>query len=568
MFTLLTAVFMVLAFSAMGFAANQVIMKTTVPNIPKSTCYQAGTDTMELDSLTNIEEGDVIEYTLNNKVTLCKAINVFLTFANTAGVLDTTGDLPVSTTGGAITAAGAGLQWGFLITAPVGSQTISLQLRKVLTATGLVQAVVPGSIMTFTGTALTDKMVIKLFDGKTGVFATSGFHKQATPPVALTYDTNTVAADNVLCIDTLTQDYQGEYVQNTPNSIPVNVARKLNFSGDYIIAHILPPQTYSLYTCKGATCGNILMGSTTQSSATCVAFDYETIGNGINGYCSNHTATVGVPRLIVQSTAPFELTNYVVSAEILVNGVAGEKGVYWSNTPPVYGHYALGSDACTGGGVGGFAATYLRGDNLTTAVPVAPIAGACAGVAAAAKAVKWTSNAAGLPLFISGDMFLEINLPPFNYNLAEVNAGDVVSVRITLQKSTCGIVGTFDLCIGTFIGTCPAPVGTSTKLFPYFTSLGTDPVWWNGIAIVNTSGTAGTATLTAYEQDGSVGTFTTPSIAAHSMYINLLSNIAWVGAGVGDSPAYISVTGQFPSLEGFGMIANPISGESMGYLAK
>ena len=79
-FTILAAVFMVLAFSAMAFAANQVFLKTTVPNIPKSTCWQAGTDTMEFDHLSNMAEGDVIEFTLNNNVTVCKAINMFVTF--------------------------------------------------------------------------------------------------------------------------------------------------------------------------------------------------------------------------------------------------------------------------------------------------------------------------------------------------------------------------------------------------------------------------------------------------------------------------------------------------------
>ncbi len=70
--------------------------------------------------------------------------------------------------------------------------------------------------------------------------AASGFQKQAATPVAGVYDTI------ILCRRTtpsasirLTQDYQGEYVQNTPNSIPVNVAQKMNFSGDYTIAHIM-----------------------------------------------------------------------------------------------------------------------------------------------------------------------------------------------------------------------------------------------------------------------------------------------------------------------------------------
>ena len=143
-FTILAAVFMVLAFSAMAFAANQVFLKTTVPNIPKSPCWQAGTDTMEFDHLSNMAEGDVIEFTLNNNVTVCKAINMFVTFGTDAGVLDTTGDLPVSTTGGSITATGtAGWQWGFLVQAPVGQQIIRLTLRQRIAATGALATTQP-----------------------------------------------------------------------------------------------------------------------------------------------------------------------------------------------------------------------------------------------------------------------------------------------------------------------------------------------------------------------------------------------------------------------------------------
>ncbi|MDO8784881.1 MAG: hypothetical protein Q7J12_01555, partial [Syntrophales bacterium] len=140
-FTLLTAAFMVLAFSAMAFAVDQVFMKTTVPNIPKSTCYQAGTDTMEFDEASSMVEGDVITYTLNNRVTICKAIDMFVTLAPSSGVLDTTGAQPVSAT----SAGGAGitpivgaipLQWGFRVQGPVGSQIITLTLYQINTADG------------------------------------------------------------------------------------------------------------------------------------------------------------------------------------------------------------------------------------------------------------------------------------------------------------------------------------------------------------------------------------------------------------------------------------------------
>ena len=567
-FTILTAVFMVLAFSAMSFAANQVNLKTTVPNIPKSYCWQAGTDTMEFDDGSKMAEGDVITVTLNNKVTLCKEINMFVTFANTAGVLDMTGSQPVSTTDltgvAAITAAGAGLQWGFVVQGPVGSQIITLTLRQVITATGVLNVLTPANVVTFTAAAPTDRFVVKLFDSKTGVWAASGIQKWTA---ANTYNTATTASDNVLCVDTLTQDYTGEYVQNTPNSVPGFVANKLNFTGDYVVAHIMTAVTYNLVTCKGATCGNLVLGTGGQT-ASCVSFDYETIGTGVNGYCTNHTATGAgmLPKLIVQSSQAFELVNYSVTAQILVNGAAGTHGVYWSNTAPAYKTSA--TDTC-GTAVGALAfagQTFYLADGTTAGVGIAPGANNCAAVAAANKVVSFTTTSGAL--FAAGDLYFELNLPDLVYNLAEVNAGDVVTVRVTLTKNTCGAIGPFDLCVGTFIAACPAAAATTTTAFPYFTSLTADANWWNGIAIVNNSATAGTAVLTAYEQDGSVGTFTTPSIAANSMYVNLLENISWSGVGLGGSPVYISVTSNFPSVLGFGMIANPVSGESMGYLSK
>ena len=583
-FTSLAAVFMVLAFSAMAFAANQVVMKTTVPNIPKSSCYQAGTDTMEFDSQTIMVEGDVITYTLNNNVTLCKAINMFVTIATSAnpGVIDLTGTFPVSTTAGTIVSVpvlpGAN-QWGFRVQGAVGSQIVTLTLNQVVTLTGAI--VVPsGASMRFNGTALTDKLVVKLFDGK-GVagWATSGIQKYNA--TTTNYDTAIVAENNAICIDTLTQDYMGEYVQNTPNSVPGNVADKLNFSGDYTIAHVMSTQTFNLVTCKGATCGNIVLGAALQSP-TCVAFDYDTIGTGTNGYCSNHTATLlpapgYLPKFIIQTSQAFDLVPYTVTAQILVNGVAGEHGVYWSSTPPTYNDSALTLCGLPVAAKALGAAAYLRGDGVTVPVPIAPAAmTTCASVAAGAKAVSFTTAAAAL--FAPGDFFFELNLPPFVYNLAEVNSGDVVSVRVTLSKATCGAV-TQDLCIGTFITPCPAAAAAgATQLCPYVPSLAAVDTFWAGISLANAGTTAGTVALTAYKKDGTTATFTTPSIPAGGMYVSLVGSIPWLGTTPAGVPAFITAAapaGTIPvgSLQGFVMMSDGASvstspGNSMGYLCK
>jgi hypothetical protein len=567
-FTILMAAFMVLAFSAMALAANNVRLTTTVPNIPKSTCYQAGTDTLEFDTGSAVAEMDVVQITLNNKVTLCKTINMFVAVnAPNVAVLETSADTPVATTGGTVNATGtANKQWGWLVKGAAGSQIITAQFRVRDTVAGLLDASA-ARVMLFSGTTPADKLLVKLFDSKIGV-GTSLIYKQAPVPVVDTYFTAIIATDNILCIDTLTQDFPDEYVQNTPDSIPVLAINKLFFSGDYRIAHIMTAQTFDLVTCKGATCGNIPLGVPGQTG-TCVAFNYETIGGTGLPYCSNHTANTGfLPKFVLQTSQPFDLVPYVVTAEILVNGVAGERGVYWSNIVPAY---ATSPTTLCGVGVAGgtFAGqTYLRGDGVTAAVPVAPITGNCAGVAAAAKAVKITTTSGAL--FVAGDLFFELNLPSFNYNLAEVNAGDVVSVRVTLTKGTCGTVSK-DLCIGTFITSCPLFGAGAVRLCPYVTSLAAGDTYWDGIAVVNTGAVAGTVDLKAFKNDGTTSTFTTPSIAAGGMYVKLLSGIPWVGTTPVGVPAYITLqaaaTIPAGSLDAFVMMADGAN-NSMGYLCR
>ena len=563
-FTILAAVFMVLAFSAMAFAANQVFLKTTVPNIPKSTCWQAGTDTMEFDHLSNMAEGDVIEFTLNNNVTVCKAINMFVTLGDTAGVLDTTGDLPVSTTGGAITATGTvGQQWGFLVTAPVGQQIIRLTLRQRITVSGVLASLTPANVMTFTAGPITEKLVVKLFDGKIGN-AQSGIWKQASPAVAGVYFTQIVSSDNALCIDTLTLDYQGEYVQNTPNSIPQNVAQKLNFSGDYTIAHIMPAAQLSLVTCKDAQCGHIVLGQTEQGGGTCTSFDYETFGTGGNGYCTDHKAFTGyLPMFIINSTQAFEVAPYTIKAEILVNGNRGEHGVYWSSTPPAYGTSDVTICGTSPGGSGFTGVTYFRGDGTTTVTtPQAPGSNNCAAVSAAEKAVEFRTAAQSL--FSAGQFFFNLNLPPFVYNLAEVNAGDLVTIHVTLEKATCG-KWEFDLCMGTF--GCPTgPGATSSILCPYVTSLAGGGSFWNGIALTNTNESEATVTLTAYKADGTTAS-ATETVPAQGVIAKLVSDLTWTGTTPAEVPAYISATSSTTGLNGFIMMADGAN-NSMGYLCK
>jgi len=89
----------VLALTGTAFAANQVFLKTTVPNIPKTPCEQAGSITQEFPKDSILHENDVIQFTLSNNVTLCKDINFFLRL--TQSQIDAAGmaDLDAGTAG-------------------------------------------------------------------------------------------------------------------------------------------------------------------------------------------------------------------------------------------------------------------------------------------------------------------------------------------------------------------------------------------------------------------------------------------------------------------------------------
>ena len=78
-FPVIIALCAVLAFSgAVYAAANRVELGTNVPNIPKSLCYQAGSISMEFSADTILRAGDVIQFTLNNGVVVCKDIDFYL----------------------------------------------------------------------------------------------------------------------------------------------------------------------------------------------------------------------------------------------------------------------------------------------------------------------------------------------------------------------------------------------------------------------------------------------------------------------------------------------------------
>lgn len=176
-----------------------------------------------------------------------------------------------------------------------------------------------------------------------------------------------------------------------------------------------------------------------------------------------------------------------------------------------------------------------------------------------------------------------IDIENVDYNLKMSHmAVDIPAIMITPAITECSTISIrVDVFIGAGVSICPTDdaqcscvfdlykaccsMYSNTLTFPYFTSLSAAS-YWNGIVITNVGTTSGTATLNAYEQDGSTATFTTPEIAGRGMYVNLLENISWSGSGLGDSRCWIRVTTTF-NADGFAMLSNDVH-DSMGYLPR
>ncbi len=243
-------------------------------------------------------------------------------------------------------------------------------------------------------------------------------------------------------------------------------------------------------------------------------------------------------------------TNFVaghrigIRLTILVNGQAGENGAYWSDPASAnvqFGLFPTIASACsaeaytTEFGPGKFfksdqtteVTTLIAdpdcdvpSDNQATVIVTDPDQGyTITGPDETNKLSRWW-----------------INIPEIRIDPSVLHNGEKISVKIeTLDQSTGGICA---LCVATceciidvaFV--CPAGSSTSSCLFPYFTSTTAataESPYWNGIAIVNTSSTAGTATLTVHQKDGTIATFTTPEIAGGSMFVSALEGINFDG---------------------------------------
>jgi hypothetical protein len=437
-----------------------------------------------------------------------------------------------------------------------GSQRVTMDIQGVGGATSSIAVLTDADF----------PLIVKFFDEKNNLdFVNPGIWSDEDGDGV--YDDVADAEDNIYCINVSALDAT-TYRANLDSKDD-----KFTFEpSNPQVAHASPGVDVDIEECEKVTVGTIEIGSeVAQGGEDCTAFDFETA----LGYCED--THLGDPKLILEAADPFDLLDYTVRMEILVNGESGYYGVAWTNEAVTGDGYTTVAAACGDDPtyVIGAQANYTYYDEdggtiLATSVE-APNDGDC-DVSNTAEAIILETDTSDIGL-ASGDDVIQLDIPAMNYDLATIAAGDVVTVRVSLVDPPCKQIWQGDIIVGTF-GDCVTAAVPTDLIFPYFTAMEASEAWWDGIAIVNVSGSDGTADITVYEQDGDIGTLNDVAVSAHSMYVDLLSNILGsmtADAGntgtLGDSRCYIVVDCTF-NADGFAMMGEFTYGNAQGYLPR
>lgn len=266
---------------------------------------------------------------------------------------------------------------------------------------------------------------------------------------------------------------------------------------------------------------------------------------------------------------------------------AGQNGAYWATTDPYvyFNKYASIDLACADTAFDFSFGTghYYKTTNLTSTGYITPYTGTLCDVPTTQEATIYvTDRTAGYTITLQDEIDAlarwAIDIPLIRIDPGILHNGECIYVRVEFLNQNIGRGICSDcppICEGTIKVACVCcsdEEKTSSCFFPYFTSVvAPDDInpYWNGIAIQNTSSVAGKATITASEKDGvGKGTFTTPDpIPAGGMFVATLDTLTFDG-NLGSGQVFLTVTTEFPTMDGFAMMANSLTGESMGYLCR
>jgi len=581
------AIAAIFCFAGTALATDRVEVKVTSEPIGfHALCDKAGGFSLSFDTDTELMAGDVITVdmpvipSIPEQVTLCKSFDIDISpsgagsFWTALGGLPGAGDTLISTGGNLDISLGVSAGIWFRV------QGVADQSRVTVSVMGA-----PGDGIKV-GPAAADTITLMFLDQK--------LNPGAPPSSMWLYDTvldvrtNTAASnlvDNTLCINVLNWS-PGVVLANLDSALD-----KFTFiPSNPQIAHIIN-SAYQEVDCKAKEAGHIPEGATTTTqtggTVNCPIVDNDDDADG-TGYCSAATipAAVGPYHnrnyfIVERSIGTWDLVDYQIKMEILVNDSTADNGWYFTNEP-VLTATAGGVVAPTiaglcnytaPGGAVAVAGAYVYGPAITGAAPdTRTAAGLQCDVPATARTTTLLSPLSNLGLG-AGDKFLLLDIPAIQYDIVGANAvsvGDVVKVRITIMKAPCGTVYQGTIVIGTYgCLTAPPAATISCMTFPYFTPVN-DAEWWAGIALTNLAATDATAKIKIYETDGDQGFVEVP-LNGLSQYTALLSSLTFTqtaGTGtIGDSRSFVivCVTGS-NNVDGFGMLGDGLQGQ--GYLPR
>jgi hypothetical protein len=329
--------------------------------------------------------------------------------------------------------------------------------------------------------------------------------------------------------------------------------------------------------------------------ASCLEFDFDINATSANqasnvsdGYCNtvvgaastlNCRAILHVCDCLPDPTVFIAGLDVGVRMTILVDGVAGDNGAYWSNQNATAGTgipfdtQLTQSAACAIAAHGDISATtsddfgpetYLS-DGATVAAPLATAA--CSVPAANRATVLDAINlGAGNGLLTGAEgEYWWIDIKPIRVDPSLLASGATIQVKIELLDdagtSICGGCTICECTIDVAQMCCSTATPTTTLVFPYFAS---NASYWRGVAIINPGVTSGTITMTLHDTAGNMAT-ASASAPAGGMFVDSLDNLTWTGAADTNGRCWVSAACNFGAAEGAAMMGAG-STINMGYV--
>lgn len=515
---LFVAAVMLLASSAHALV-NDVAVKTTSPKLVRGICGEVGSLSLTFDKGTVVDSSQAIEVVLQGGK-FCKPVDLYVNA--TAGTYnsDTNGSLQGNYT------VAAGPDFVMHVTAAQGGTTLLMHVMK-------------GSL-----TAGTNGAQLVLFNGQRGIaggldeLLIGSFNGTDWKNV-----TNETAAANSLCVESDLPEYTNLLVSLGPTT------SKYKFDpASPTIAVITGASTISVVKPKSDAFMKV-----PGEQASC-SFSYE------NSTCDG-SALSGSRYFALKNGGSYPSGEYTLTMELLVNGAAGDNGVYFE-APSAGFQFANDLSVLKGPFTANRPASahqfYLGTGAKTTKAP----ASGC-DRPDDQKITKIVSKVVGVNSTVTSMSYLRVNVP--SVAVAKSVAGDEIAVKITITQGRCSTLFADTYKLFKMVDKCPADAeATSGKLvFPYFA----DAPYWNGMALTNTGTAPVNATLAIVDAKGGKASIDVV-VPAEGMYVDLLENIimgqsATNGTVNYKERCYIIVTPQSGNLKGFAMMGN--AGESMGY---